>query len=58
MMALTMLLLLQDHNQRCLEKLAPYLKEDKRALAWLKREAQRGIGLAAAAPGGLTVDWD
>ena len=48
----------QDHNQRCFEKLTPLLKDDKRASAWLKREAQRGIGLAAAAPGGLTVDWD
>ncbi|KAF9038712.1 peptidase M24, structural domain-containing protein [Panaeolus papilionaceus] len=29
---------LKNHNQRCYEKLAPYLKDDKQALKWLKRE--------------------
>jgi Xaa-Pro aminopeptidase len=47
---------LQDHNQRCLDKLAPYLKDDKRALKWLKREAERGIGIVTA--GGMSIDWD
>lgn len=38
--------------------LQPYLQEDKRALKWLKREADRNIGLAKAGPGGFTIDWD
>ncbi|KAI0784645.1 peptidase M24, structural domain-containing protein [Abortiporus biennis] len=48
---------LKDHNRRCLEKLEPYLRDDKRALKWLRREADRGIGLAPA-PGGVVIDWD
>ena len=48
----------QDHNQRCYEKLAPFLKDDKRALKWLKREAERGIGLVCPGPGGVTIDWN
>lgn len=48
---------LQEHNQRCHEKLAPQLKDDKRALKWLKREAERGIGLASGPPG-IDIDWD
>ncbi|KAF9478360.1 Creatinase/aminopeptidase [Pholiota conissans] len=47
----------KDHNQRCYDKLSPFLKDDKRALKWLKREAERGIGLAPAA-GGISIDWD
>ncbi|EIW83367.1 Creatinase aminopeptidase [Coniophora puteana RWD-64-598 SS2] len=49
---------LKDHNKKCLEKLEPYLKDDKRALKWLKREADRGFGLAAPGPGGIAIDWD
>lgn len=49
---------IKDHNRRCLEKLEPYLKDDKRALRWLKREAERGLGIAPAGPGGFSVDWD
>lgn len=49
---------LQDHNRRCLEKLEPYIREDKRALKWLRREAERGIGSAPAIAGGLNIDWD
>jgi Xaa-Pro aminopeptidase len=41
-----------------MEKLEPYLREDKRAIRWLKREAERGIGVAGAGPGGITIDWD
>ncbi|KAF9455355.1 peptidase M24, structural domain-containing protein, partial [Collybia nuda] len=48
---------LKEHNQRCLEKLTPLLKDDKRAMKWLKREAERGIGLASG-PGGMAIDWD
>ena len=46
----------QEHNQRCYDKLAALLKDDKRAFKWLKREAERGIGLAAGPPG-LDIDW-
>ncbi|KAF9237430.1 Creatinase aminopeptidase [Melanogaster broomeanus] len=49
---------LKDHNKKCLERLEPYLKEDKRALKWLKREAERGIGIAGPGPAGITIDWD
>ncbi|THG97860.1 hypothetical protein EW026_g4233 [Hermanssonia centrifuga] len=49
---------LKDHNRRCLEKLEPYLREDKRALKWLRREAERSIGLASPGPGGISIDWD
>ncbi|KAI5824054.1 Creatinase/aminopeptidase [Schizophyllum commune Tattone D] len=48
---------LKDHNQRCYETLAPFLKDDKNTLKWLRREAERGIGLANPAAG-LTIDWD
>ena len=48
----------QDHNKKCLERLEPLLKDDKRALKWLKRESDRGIGVAAPGPGGITIDWD
>ncbi|KAH7928918.1 Creatinase/aminopeptidase [Leucogyrophana mollusca] len=47
-----------DHNRKCLERLEPYIKDDKRALKWLKREADRGIGVAGPGPGGITIDWD
>jgi Xaa-Pro aminopeptidase len=50
--------ILQDHNRRCLEKLEPYIREDKRALKWLRREAERGIGMASPGPGGVFIDWD
>jgi Xaa-Pro aminopeptidase len=49
---------LQDHNRRCYEKLEPYIREDKRALKWLRREAERGIGQANTGPGGFAIDWD
>ncbi|KAF9227076.1 Creatinase/aminopeptidase [Gyrodon lividus] len=49
---------LKDHNKKCLEKLEPLIKDDKRALKWLKREAERGIGVAGPGPGGITIDWD
>ncbi|KAI0798677.1 Creatinase/aminopeptidase [Irpex lacteus] len=49
---------LKDHNRRCLEVLEPYLRDDKRALKWLQREAGRGIGVAGPGPGGIHIDWD
>lgn len=48
---------LKEHNQRCRDILEPYLREDKRALKWLKRESDRGIGIAASGPGGISIDW-
>ncbi|KAJ6616675.1 peptidase M24, structural domain-containing protein [Mycena sp. CBHHK59/15] len=48
---------LKDHNQRCFQLLSPHLKEDKRAMKWLKREADRGIGIATG-PGGMSIEWD
>ncbi|KAH9932540.1 uncharacterized protein B0H18DRAFT_1083271 [Fomitopsis serialis] len=46
------------HNKRCLERLAPYLESDQRALKWLRREANKDIGLASTGPGGISIDWD
>ena len=37
--------------------LEPYLKDDPRAMKWLKREADRGIGIAGTGPGGISIDW-
>lgn len=48
----------KDHNRRCLEKLEPYLRDDKRAQRWLKREAERGLGISSSGPGGISIDWD
>ncbi|KAJ7785467.1 peptidase M24, structural domain-containing protein [Mycena olivaceomarginata] len=49
---------LKDHNQRCFQVLAPLIKDDKRAMMkWLKREADRGIGIATG-PGGMSIEWD
>ncbi|KAJ3792219.1 peptidase M24, structural domain-containing protein, partial [Lentinula aff. detonsa] len=45
-------------NTRCYDMLMPYIKDDKRAMNWLRRESQQQIGLANPAPGGLTgIDW-
>jgi Xaa-Pro aminopeptidase len=49
---------LQEHNQRCRDLLEPHLRDDKCTLKWLRRECDRGIGLAATGPGGLYIDWD
>lgn len=38
--------------------LEPYLREDKRALEWLKREAGRSLGLAKPIAPGFAIDWD
>ncbi|KAF7376672.1 Creatinase aminopeptidase [Mycena sanguinolenta] len=50
-----------DHNQRCYQMLSPLLTDDKRAMKWLKREADRGIGIAngiTTSLGSFNVDWD
>jgi Xaa-Pro aminopeptidase len=51
---------IKEHNQRCRERLEPLLREkdDKRALKWIKRESERGIGLVPPGPGGITIEWD
>lgn len=48
----------KDHNRRCLEKLEAYMRDDKRALRWLKREAERGLGISPTGPAGISIDWD
>ncbi|KAI0075847.1 Creatinase/aminopeptidase [Panus rudis PR-1116 ss-1] len=48
---------IKDHNKRCYERLEPLIRHDKRALKWLRRESERGIGLASV-PGGVHIDWD
>jgi Xaa-Pro aminopeptidase len=48
---------LREHNRACLTALEGLLRDDKRALKWLRREADRGIGVAPA-PAGVIIDWD
>ena len=48
---------LREHNRRCLNSLEDLLQDDKRALKWLRREAERPIGVAPAGPGGVIIDW-
>ncbi|KXN85540.1 putative Xaa-Pro aminopeptidase P [Leucoagaricus sp. SymC.cos] len=48
---------LKEHNQKCWDALRPHLKDDKVALKWLKREVDRGIGIAPG-PVGMAIDWD
>lgn len=48
---------LREHNRRCLQTLEDLLQDDKRALKWLRREAERPIGVAPAGPGGVIIDW-
>ena len=48
----------KEHNRVCYERLEPMIRGDKRAMKWLKREADRGIGLAPALAGGVSIDWD
>lgn len=38
--------------------LAPLVEDDKRALRWLKREAERGIGLASPVFRDVHINWD
>ncbi|KAL5523413.1 hypothetical protein ACEPAG_7586 [Sanghuangporus baumii] len=50
---------IKEHNRRCLQLLEPLIRDDKRAVRWLRREAERGIGQASPVPGvGLHIDWD
>jgi Xaa-Pro aminopeptidase len=47
-----------EHNHRCLHSLEDLLQDDKRALKWLRREAERPIGVAPAGPGGVIIRWE
>jgi Xaa-Pro aminopeptidase len=49
---------IREHNRACLNALENQLKDDKRAIKWLRREAERGIGVAPAGPGGVFIDWE
>jgi Xaa-Pro aminopeptidase len=48
---------IREHNRTCLSALEGLLRDDKRALKWLRREAERPIGVAPAGPGGVIIDW-
>ncbi|KAI9511197.1 Creatinase/aminopeptidase, partial [Russula earlei] len=48
---------LREHNRQCLNALEGHLRDDKRALKFLRREAERPIGVAPAGPGGVIIDW-
>ena len=48
---------IREHNRTCLYALETLLREDKRAIKWLRREAERPIGVAPAGPGGVIIDW-
>jgi Xaa-Pro aminopeptidase len=48
---------LLEHNRQCLHSLEDLLQDDERALKWLRRKAERPIGVAPAGPGGVIVDW-
>jgi len=45
----------KEHNRRCWEKLEPYLRNDKRASRWLKREAEPGLGISLIRSGGISI---
>jgi len=45
----------KDHNRRCLEELEPYLRDEKKALKWLKRQAARGLDII---PTGIGINRD
>ncbi|KAI0318858.1 Creatinase/aminopeptidase [Amylostereum chailletii] len=49
---------LKDHNRLCLERLEPLLRDDKRAIRWLRRQADKPMGVAPAGPGGVLIEWD
>jgi Xaa-Pro aminopeptidase len=49
--------LLEHNRRRCLHSLEDLLQGDKRALKWLRRKAERPIGVAPAGPGGAIIDW-
>jgi Xaa-Pro aminopeptidase len=47
---------LHEHNRACIGALEGFLRDDMRALKWLRREAERPIGVALAGPGGVSID--
>ena len=54
------ILWIKEHNRRCKEMLEGVREvvEDKRAVKWLRREAERGVGTASPVPGGIHINWD
>ncbi|TDL21422.1 Creatinase/aminopeptidase [Rickenella mellea] len=51
---------IKEHNRKCRERLEPLMRDvdDKRALKWLRRESERGIGVVGPGPGNISIDWD
>jgi Xaa-Pro aminopeptidase len=47
---------LREHNRACIGALKGLLRDDMRALNWLRLEAERPIGDASAGPGGVSID--
>ncbi|KAI0035561.1 peptidase M24, structural domain-containing protein [Vararia minispora EC-137] len=48
---------LRDHNRECVERLEPLLRDDKRAIKWLRRQAEAPLGVQPVGPAGLLIDW-
>ncbi|KZV72786.1 Creatinase/aminopeptidase [Peniophora sp. CONT] len=49
---------IKEHNRECVERLEPLLRDDKRALRWLKRQAERPLGVQPVGPGGVLIEWE
>ena len=47
---------LQQHNDDCYRRLSPFLQDDRRALKWLRKQAERGPAMDPG-PAGLFIDW-
>ncbi|KAF8590921.1 Creatinase/aminopeptidase [Ramaria rubella] len=47
----------RDHNDECRRKLEPLLRDDKRALRWLRKECQPGFR-SETSISGVSVEWD
>ena len=41
-----------------MERLEPLLRDDKRALKWLRRQAERPLGVQPVGPGGVLIEWE
>ncbi|KIJ40961.1 hypothetical protein M422DRAFT_60541 [Sphaerobolus stellatus SS14] len=47
----------RNHNEECRRKLEPLLREDKRALRWLRKECQPAFR-SEASVSGVSIEWD
>ncbi|KAF8532523.1 hypothetical protein JB92DRAFT_3080697 [Gautieria morchelliformis] len=47
----------RDHNSECRRKLEPLLRDDKRALRWLRKECQPGFR-SESSVSGVSVEWE